>query len=341
MNWRRCNWISTPRPANSTATANGWKTLRAAIAPTPLAFTALPTWLDSPAFARLIQAADVLRIASPFLRKRPALPGQRFTLCDPEQARRAIDKAGRFDRPFQVALPTCGYRAWFRRPKPADRPVGRRTGLDGGRYLPGARSPRRSDRHGRFGTRAATPPSRCAARGDLVPLPAEDRLSWNERTWQTVMQGKTPVAKTELMLEPSTDGLVEVAVRAAGDADSLLDAPVTLQWRQASLFAADGLAGFAVERVAPAAVRLQPPRGEPPRLAPGRRLTLGWLRFNQPPEISAHVEPQRLARALLGVMTLATPLEVADACGHFPIQPHPARRIRGCVAAPTLFHIQL
>ena len=28
--------------------------------------------------------------------------------------------------------------------------------------------------------------------------------------------------------------------------------------------------------------------------------------------------PQRLARALLGVMTLATPLEVVDACGYFP-----------------------
>jgi hypothetical protein len=123
-----------------------------------------------------------------------------------------------------------------------------------------------------------------------LPLP-EDRLSWNERTWQTVMQGKTPAAKTELRLEPSTDGLVEVAVRAAGDADSRLDAPVTLQWRQARLFAADGLAGFTVVRTAPESVQLQPPPGEPSRLPPGQRLTLGWLRFNQPPEISAHVEP--------------------------------------------------
>lgn len=265
--------------------------LRAAIAPTPLVLTALPTWLDSPAFARLIQAADgyVLQVHSWEV---PRAPDQPFTLCDPERAKRAIEKAARLDRPFQVALPTYGYRAWFDTQN-------RLLGLSAeGPTLTTAGNVRvrevRADPVAMAGLVRWLQSHRPGAlRGVIwyrLPLP-EDRLSWNERTWQTVMRGKTPAAKTELMLERSTDGLVEVAVRATGDADSLLDAPITLQWRQARLFAADGLAGFTVARTAPESVQLQPPPEEPPRLAPGQHLTLGWLRFNQPPEISAHVEP--------------------------------------------------
>jgi hypothetical protein len=294
------------------------ETLRVAIAPTPLVLTALPTWLDNPAFARLIQAADgyVLQVHS---WEAPRAPDQPFTLCDPERAKRAIGKAARFDRPFQVALPTYGYRAWFDAQN-------RLLGLSAeGPDLTTAGSARvrevRADPAAMAGLVRWLQSDRPGALRGLIwyrlPLP-EDRLSWNERTWQTVMRGKTPAAKTELRLEPSTDGLVEVAVRAAGDADSRLDAPVTLQWRQARLLAADGLAGFTVERVAPEAARLQPPPGEPSRLAPGQHLTLGWLRFNRPPEISAHVEnPHRLASALLGALTLAAPLSSAIACGPF------------------------
>ena len=122
-----------------------------------------------------------------------------------------------------------------------------------------------------------------------LPLP-EDRLSWNERTWQTVMRGQTPAAKTEWILKKATDGLIEIALQATGNADSVLDTSLTLDWRQARLLAADGLAGFALERTAPASARLRPPPDSPPRLAPGQRLAIGWLRFNQPPEISVHVE---------------------------------------------------
>ena len=86
--------------------------LREAIAPTPLVLTALPTWLNSPAFVRLAQTADgyVLQVHS---WAAPKTPDQPFTLCDPEQAKRAITKAARLNQPFQVALPTYGYRAWF------------------------------------------------------------------------------------------------------------------------------------------------------------------------------------------------------------------------------------
>lgn len=264
--------------------------LREAIAPIPLVFTALPTWLDSPAFARLVQSADgyVLQVHS---WEAPRAPDQPFTLCDPERAKRAISKAERFERPFWVALPTYGYRAWF---DAQNRLLG--LSAEGPDLMASGNAKVREVR--------ADPVAMAGLarwlqthrpehlRGVVwyrLPLP-EDRLSWNERTWQAVMRGQTPAAKTEWSLKKSADGLVEVGIRATGDADSVFDNPITLDWRQARLLAADGLAGFALERVAPGSARLHPPGEPPPRLAPGQHLAIGWLRFNRPPEISVHVE---------------------------------------------------
>lgn len=264
--------------------------LRQAIAPTPFAFTTLPTWLDSPTFARLIQTADayVLQVHS---WEAPRAPNQPFTLCDPERAKRAIIKAAKLGRPFWVALPTYGYRAWFDAQNrllglSAEGPTLTASGNAKVREV-------RADPAALAGLVRWLQTDRPASvRGIIwyrLPLP-EDRLSWNRRTWQTVMQGRTPEAKTDLSVEKTADGLVEIGFHAAGDADSMLDAPVTLTWRQARLLAADGLAGFTLERAAPDAARFLPPHPESPRLAPGQRLGIGWLRFNQLPEISIHVE---------------------------------------------------
>lgn len=264
--------------------------LREAIAPMPLVFTALPTWLDSPAFARLVQSADgyVLQVHS---WEAPRAPDQPFTLCDPERAKRAIAKAERFERPFWVALPTYGYRAWF---DTQNRLLG--LSAEGPDLMASGNAKVREVRADPVAMAGLARwlgihrPERL--RGVVwyrLPLP-EDRLSWNERTWQAVMRGQTPAAKTEWSLTKSADGLVEVGIRATGDADSVFDNPITLDWRQARLLAADGLAGFALERVAPGSARLQPPREPPSRLAPGQHLAIGWLRFNRPPEISVHVE---------------------------------------------------
>ncbi len=264
--------------------------LREAIVPMPLVFTALPTWLDSPAFARLVQSADgyVLQVHS---WEAPRAPDQPFTLCDPERAKRAINKAARLDRPFWVALPTYGYRAWF---DAQNRLLG--LSAEGPALTASGKAKVREVRADPVAMAGLARwlgihrPERL--RGVVwyrLPLP-EDRLSWNERTWQAVMRGQTPAAKTEWSLTKSADGLVEVGIRATGDADSVFDNPITLDWRQARLLAADGLAGFALERVAPGSARLQPPREPPSRLAPGQHLAIGWLRFNRPPEISVHVE---------------------------------------------------
>ena len=61
--------------------------LRKQSAPTPVVLTALPSWLDRPAAAALLEAADgyVLQVHSLV---RPASPEAMAPLCDPEAAAR-------------------------------------------------------------------------------------------------------------------------------------------------------------------------------------------------------------------------------------------------------------
>ena len=78
------------------------------IAPLPVTITALPTWLDSPAFVALAAAATnyVLQVHS---LTKPEDINTPFLLCDPVAARRAVARAGEIGVPFRVALPTYTY----------------------------------------------------------------------------------------------------------------------------------------------------------------------------------------------------------------------------------------
>jgi len=82
--------------------------IRRRIAPIPLVITALPSWLSSSAFKRLAAATDGLVLQVHSL-ERPRGPDQSMTLCDPDAARRAVERAGRIGVSFRVALATYGY----------------------------------------------------------------------------------------------------------------------------------------------------------------------------------------------------------------------------------------
>jgi hypothetical protein len=273
-----------------------WLTaLREAARPTPVVLTALPTWLESPDFARLIQAADgyVLQVHS---WEPPNAPGREFQLCDTKRARVAIARAASLGQPFWVALPTYGYRAWF--------------APQGGLVRLAAEGPELRASAGLDMREVRADPAEIAGlvcwlqchasdhlRGIIwYRLPqSEDRLNWHWRTLQAVIQGRTPEAKTELHLQHMGEGLVEVTAYAAGEADSLLDKSVRLSWAPARLLAADGLAGFAAIRTASHTLSLSPSKHQPARLSPGQSLTVGWLRFDHPTEITIHEEnPARL-----------------------------------------------
>jgi hypothetical protein len=89
------------------------KRLRQEIAPLPMVFTALPSWLSRKSdFGRLVDACDgfVLQVHS---LERPKDADAPFTLCDPKAARRAVERAAAFGKRFRVALPTYGYTVAF------------------------------------------------------------------------------------------------------------------------------------------------------------------------------------------------------------------------------------
>jgi hypothetical protein len=268
-----------------------WLTaIREAARPVPVVLTALPTWLDSPEFAGLIQAADgyVLQVHS---WEPPHEPGRDFQLCDTERARAAIHRAASLGRPFWVALPTYGYRAWFDVHGRLVKLAGEGPELRSSPHL--VMREVRADPAGIAGLvrwLQNHPPR--SLRGIIwYRLPqSEDRLNWHWRTLQAVIQGRTPEARTELRLRHPTEGLVEITAAAAGEADSLLERPVLLSWAPARLIAADGLAGFAALRTGPHALSLSPALPQPVRLSPGQSLTVGWLRFDQPTEVTIREE---------------------------------------------------
>ncbi|HBZ53764.1 MAG TPA: hypothetical protein DEO88_00030 [Syntrophobacteraceae bacterium] len=262
--------------------------LRGAADPTPLVVTALPTWLDSPDFARLVQAADgyVLQVHS---WEPPHASMEGLQLCDTKRARAAIKRAASLGRPFWVALPTYGYQAYFD---------------DQGRLVRlAAEGPELGAPAGLKMREVRADPASIAELVNWLQhhLPAklrgfiwyrlpqsEDRLNWHWRTLEAVIQGRSPEAKTELQLRHSTEGLVDLTAYAAGEADSLLDRPILLSWESARLLAADGLAGFAAIRAAPHSLSFSPADHQPIRLSPGQSLTVGWLRFEHPTEIRIH-----------------------------------------------------
>ncbi len=88
------------------------ETIRKKIAPVPLTITALPAWLKRGEFKKLIGATDgfVLQVHS---LERPKNVEAEFSLCDPMAARKAVERAGRYKKPFRVALPTYGYLVAF------------------------------------------------------------------------------------------------------------------------------------------------------------------------------------------------------------------------------------
>lgn len=86
------------------------KAIRQAVKPVSITFTALPSWLDCPAFDGLARAADgyVLQVHSV---EPPGKMDGPIRLCDPVCTRRWVEIAARVGVPFRVALPT--YSCWL------------------------------------------------------------------------------------------------------------------------------------------------------------------------------------------------------------------------------------
>ena len=264
--------------------------LRRRIAPVPVVITTLPSWLNSPAFAPLVQAADafVLQVHS---FERPADLRAPFTLCEPAAARHAVERAGLLGRPFQVALPTYGYLVAFDA-------AGKFVGLSAeGPVKTWPANVRlrevRTDpaamaelvRHW-SGTRPATLTGVIWYR-----LPTErDALNWRWPTLAAVMQGRAPQAKLTAELRRPEAGLVEVELTNTGEADHAGPVAVVLRWPAGALLASDALGGFGKVDATARSLQLRA-QGQSLRLAPGERRAVGWLRFKDHADVEVQILP--------------------------------------------------
>jgi hypothetical protein len=261
--------------------------IRQRVAPLPVTITVLPAWLDRRAFKALVAATDgyVLQVHS---LERPKSAHEPLVLCDPALGRRWVEQAARLNVPFRVALPTYGYRVAF----------------DGGARFVGisAEGPAPNWPEGvRVQELHADP----VAMEALVRAWAEDRptvlqgviwyrlpvagdsLNWSWSTLSEVIAGRTPRAALTVKALHPKPALVEIELSNTGTADATSTNAVIARWRNALLVACDGLPGFeAVERSGEM-VEFRDRAG--PRLAPGERRIIGWLRLNQESEVQVEL----------------------------------------------------
>jgi hypothetical protein len=259
------------------------------VAPVPVTITALPAWLKRSAFKRLVAAADgyVLQVHS---LARPRDAAAQFSLCDPLEARRAVERAGRLGKPFRVALPTYGYAVAFDA-------QGRFTGLSAegpAKQWPQGTQTRevRADPEALAqlvaGWKSDRPQALTGVIWYRLPVPG-DTLNWSWPTLASVMNGQVPRSEVRAEARRPQRELVEVDLVNTGQADLDLPVRVELSWREARLVAADGLHGFDVSDRGANTVQFDPAHG-PARLEAGQRRTIGWVRLNQEAEVRVELE---------------------------------------------------
>lgn len=262
--------------------------VRRRIAPTPLTFTALPSWLEAPeAFARLAEAADgyVLQVHS------LDDPGQRRSLVDLDLARRAVASAARVGVPFRVALPTHAYLVHLD-------PKGRTVAVDaeGGGADLGPSTTRRlvsSDPAEMATLVREWSASRPKALQGIVwfRLPVDgDRFNWTASTLEAVMDGQAPTSRLAIDIRRPQPGLAELDLVNRGESAEAAPLRLELSYPKPPL-AGDGLGGYRLHldrdpfgHDPPGRGHLDGQAGAP--LRPGERRPVAWLRFTPGEEVS-------------------------------------------------------
>jgi hypothetical protein len=281
--------------------------VREAVRPVPVTITALPSWLRRErAFERVIAAADGYVLQVHFLDP-IAGAGDPLVLCDPAAARRAVERAARFRRPFRVALPTYGYQVVFR----AD---GRRAGVaaEGPPVLPpsgGTVRTVRSDPSAMAGLVRDWTADRPAALAGILwyRLPsAGDRLNWPWPTFEAVRAGRMPRAEVAAEARSPAPGLIEIDLVNRGEAEVPWPALLRVGWKDLRMIAADGLSGYRIGLDGPDGARVEQRDSPEDPSRPGDRRTIAWLRFDGAPTakeirletLASLARPDRLPRSV-------------------------------------------
>jgi hypothetical protein len=275
-------------PQKNLAGYRVWLSLvRSAVRPVPLIVTTLPAWLDEPEFVRLIGEVDgyVLQVHSvPTANK-----SKSAKLCDTSMARSWVAKANRLGVPFSVALPTYRCVAGYD---------------ETGKLLSVAMDSvesawPRGTRVVEFATDADEVAAlvnewkkkRPVLLRDLfwyrLPV-ATDERNWHWTTLSAVMDGRGPLHQLEV--RPKGENPVDLAIANVGEADEQRDLTVTVSWSNGSaVIASDALPGWRVMVEKQTAI-FKPETGAQFRLSPGATRSIGWLRYDRPPNFRAQLD---------------------------------------------------
>ena len=272
---------------------NGYKiwvgAIRRAIAPVPVIITALPSWLNEPSFPNLIASADgyVLQVHS---LEAPRSFDAPFTLCNPPEAKRAVARAGQWNIPFRVALPTYGYVIAFNR-------NGKFVGLS----ADGPRKDWPSDYRLR---EVRTDPVAMAGlvrywatnhpdsmRGIIwYRLPVtDDVLNLRWPALRAMMGGRTLSEHVQAAARRVEPGLMEVSLMNDGELDLSSRLAVEVSWSNARLVAGDGIGGFNLADTGPDIARFQVDDNSF-RLPAGEKRIIGWLRLSKDREVKVEIK---------------------------------------------------
>jgi hypothetical protein len=224
--------------------------------------------------------------------ERPGGPDAPLVLCDTAAARRAIERAARLGRPFQVALPTYGYLVAFDG-------RGRLLGLSAEGPAPAW------PEDVRVREMCADPAAMAELVASLVAdrpaclegiiwyrLPvAGDTLNWSWPTLAAVMAGRAPRGVLRAVARGEEPGLAEIALHNDGEADASTQVDISVRWRDARCVAGDAMHGFEWIDVCPTEVQLRGAREQAlERLGPGQQRVIGWIRLSENRGVEVHVQ---------------------------------------------------
>jgi len=263
--------------------------LRNRLAPLPVRITALPNWLNSPAFAKLAAACPnyVLQVHS---LNKPTDINSPFALCDPVAAKIAVARAGEIGVPFRVALPTYGYLVAF---DTAGKFIGisaeaARANWPSGTQLRELRAdPVAIGSLVQFWN--TNHPS--ALRGVIwyrLPV-AVDNLNWRWPTLAAIMARREPCENFRAVARRVEPGLVEISLDNIGDLDITSRLALSVRWSDAHVSAGDGLRDFELAEQENSVAKFQT-KTSSFRLPAGEKQIVGWLRLDQDREVKLEVQ---------------------------------------------------
>ncbi|MEO7298087.1 MAG: DUF3142 domain-containing protein [Verrucomicrobiota bacterium] len=257
------------------------------VSPTPVTITALPSWMRLRAFAKLARSSEnyVLQVHS---LERPKDFNAPFTLCDPLEAKRAIERAAKIGVPFRVALPTYGYLLAFDS-------TGKFLSLsaEGGfkkQPIDAQIREARADPIELANLIQTWTTNRPALLRGIIwyRLPTnDDILNWRWPTLAAMLAARSPKESFRAETRRVEPGLVEINLVNDGDLDISSRLVIEVHWPNARLVASDGLRGFETSDESPGKIKFQ---SKAHRLPAGEKQTIGWLRLSEEREVQVEIK---------------------------------------------------